>query len=100
VLRELAGVRAAGLARLDSAGDAVQQATAIATIAAAYGRAAGQVAAISGSPLRLQMLLADLASSYQSLAAAARARSVSAYQRLRDRIDSDEQQLRSAATSL
>jgi hypothetical protein len=100
VLRELAGARAAGLARQDSAGDAAQQATAIGTIAAAYRRAAGQVAAISGSPARLQVLLADLASSYQSLVAAAQARSVSAYQRLSDRIDSDEQELRSAAASL
>jgi hypothetical protein len=100
VLRPLAGVRTAGLARERSAGNAAEQATAIATIAGAYRTAAARVAVVPGSPVKLRELLADLASSYGALAAAARAANPTAYRQLAARIDLKEQQLRTQAASL
>ncbi|MBV9684616.1 MAG: hypothetical protein JO046_22680 [Solirubrobacterales bacterium] len=99
-LRPLARARATGLARQRSAGDAAAQARAIAAIAGAYRTAAARVAAIPRSPAGLHALLGDLASSYQALAAAARAANSSGYRQLAAQIYSEEQQLRLQAASL
>ena len=100
VLRPLASARAAGWARQAGASGATQQAAAIATIAGAYGTAARQVATIPGSPTALRTVLGELAASYGSLAAAARAGDAAAYKRVASRVDAEEQRLSALAASL
>jgi hypothetical protein len=100
VLQSLAGARATGLANMKAAHTAAQQAAAATSIAGAYQTAASRVELIRGSPPSLHTTLAELASSYQRLAAAARAKDASRYQRLAAQIGSQEQQLRAEANSL
>jgi hypothetical protein len=58
------------------------------------------VAGVRGSPATLRTTLTDLASSYQALATAASAKNKAEYQQTATQIGSEEQQLRSEASSL
>jgi hypothetical protein len=58
------------------------------------------VAAVPGSPASLHTTLIELASSYQALAAAARAKNRTKYQQVATQIGNQEQQLRTEAASL
>ncbi|MGO9908541.1 MAG: serine/threonine-protein kinase [Solirubrobacteraceae bacterium] len=100
VLQTLAGARATGLANVKAANTAAQQAAAATTIAGAFSTAAERVAAVPGSPASLHTTLTDLASSYQALAAAARAKNRAKYQQVATQIGAQEQQLRTEAASL
>ena len=100
VLQTLAGARATGLANVKAANTAAQQAAAATTIAGAFSTAAERVAAVPGSPASLHTTLTDLASSYQALAAAARAKNRTKYQQVATQIGAQEQQLRTEAASL
>ena len=100
VLQSLAGARATGLANVKAANTAAQQAAAATTIAGAFSTAAERVAAVPGSPASLHTTLTDLASSYQALAAAARAKNRAKYQQVATQIGAQEQQLRTEAASL
>lgn len=97
VLQRLAAARTAGLAQQKGAHTAAEQAAAVTTVANAYQTASDQVAAVRGGPASLRITLANLASSYRALAAAALAKSVGDYQRIVAQIASQEQQLRSEA---
>jgi serine/threonine protein kinase len=100
VLQTLAAARTTGLDSLKAASTAAQQAAAATSIAGAYRTAAGRVAGVRGSPATLHTTLTDLASSYQALAAAASAKNQAEYQQTATQIGSEEQQLRSEASSL
>jgi serine/threonine protein kinase len=100
VLQSLAGTRSTGLAKVKAATTAAQQAAAATTIATAYSTAADRVAAVKGSPAALHTTLTQLASSYQSLAAAARAKNQADYERMVGQIGAQEQQLRAEANAL
>ena len=100
VLQSLATARSAGLTQQRTAHTAAQQAAAASAIAGAYQTATGRVAAVRDSPASLRTTLADLASSYDALAAAARVNSAATYRRVAARIKSEEQQLRSEALAL
>jgi serine/threonine protein kinase len=100
VLQTLAGARTTGLANVKAASTAAQQAAAATTIAAAFSTAAERVAAVRGSPASLHTTLTELASSYQALAAAARAKNRTRYQQLATQIGAQEQRLRTEAASL
>jgi tRNA A-37 threonylcarbamoyl transferase component Bud32 len=100
VLQTLAGARTTGLTNVKAASTAAQQAVAATTIAGAYRTAAARVAAVRGSPASLHTTLTELASSYQSLATAARAKNQAEYQQMVTQIGAQEQQLRIEAASL
>jgi serine/threonine protein kinase len=100
VLQSLAGARTTGLGDVKSATTAAQQASAATSIADAYKTAAGRVAAVRDSPAPLHTTLTSLATSYQSLAAAARAKNTADYQRAAAQIASQEQRLRTEAEAL
>jgi serine/threonine protein kinase len=100
VIQSLAGARTTGLAKVKSAGNAAGQAAAAASIAGAYRIAAGEVAAVRGSPTSLHTTLTELAGSYQSLAAAARAKNATDYRQVAARIGLEEQLLRTEADTL
>jgi serine/threonine protein kinase len=100
VLQTLAAARTTGLDNLKAASTAAQQAAAATSIASAYRTAAGRVAGVRGSPATLRTTLTDLASSYQALATAASAKNKAEYQQTATQIGSEEQQLRSEASSL
>jgi len=100
LLQTLAGAQTTGLANVKAASTAAQQAAAATTIASAFRAAAGRVAAVRGSPASLHTTLNQLASSYQGLAAAARAKNQTEYQRLATQIGTQEQELRTEASSL
>jgi serine/threonine protein kinase len=100
VLQTLAGARATGLANVKAADTAAQQAAAATTVAGAFSTAAERVAAVPGSPASLHTTLIELASSYQALAAAARAKNRTKYQQVATQIGNQEQQLRTEAASL
>ncbi len=100
VLQTLAGAQTTGLANVKAANNAAQQAAAATTIAGAFTTAAGRVAAVRGSPASLHTTLTELASSYQALAAAARAKNQTEYQHVATQIGAQEQQLRTEAAAL
>jgi serine/threonine protein kinase len=100
VLQTLAGARTTGLDNVKAANTAAQQAAAATTIAGAFSTAAARVATVRGSPASLHTTLTELASSYQALAAAARAKNRTEYQHLATQIGAQEQQLRTEASSL
>jgi serine/threonine protein kinase len=100
VLGTLATARTTGLADLKAAQTAAGQAAAATSIAGAYRTAADRVGTVRGSPAALRTTLTQLASSYQALAGAARAKNASEYRSLASQIGSEEQQLRAEADSL
>lgn len=100
VLGTLAGARSTGLVNVKAAHTAAQQAAAATSIAGAYRTAADRVAAVRDSPAALHTTLAELASSYQALATAAKAKNQSDYERLVGQIGAEEQQLRAEARAL
>jgi tRNA A-37 threonylcarbamoyl transferase component Bud32 len=100
VLSSLATADTDGWARLRTAKTARQQAAGATAIAAAYRLAAGQIAATPGSPPALHTTVADLASSYEALAAAASARSAARVRQAQAQIASQKQELSTQAGKL
>jgi tRNA A-37 threonylcarbamoyl transferase component Bud32 len=100
VLQSLATARAGGLAQLHAAHTTSQLAAAATTIANAYQAAAGQIAALPGSPPSLQTTVADLAASYGALATAARAGNATGLRQASAQVASQEEQLRTHAGRL
>ena len=100
VLSSLATADADGWTRLRAAKTASQQSAAATAVAAAYQAAAGQIAAVPGSPPALHATVTDLSSSYATLAQAAGARSAALLQQAEARIASQKQLLSTQAGKL